>query len=339
MTRPRDPNARTDERDEPGLTRVQRARAESAAERTKPSKLLARLRVAGVLGVLGGAATCVLAFQAHARVERWLLDAGDPVMRFAQADHQSAPQRLALNGAVLGSSHGAVALSVRETLDHFEAQCRNSGSSLAQDWARAERTSGQSLRQRPALLDGVFRAEREDYGVVACFAPDVVLSAQSILGRVQRVLQTGELSALGDMRYARVERGQDRSVFLAVWSEGPLDIARMFPSTGDAPGVDVDGVPRPNGSRRLLSVRPEGHGQVLGMFAPAAGVEHATFSAGYRAQLERVGFRVLRSDSKRDDGASFVASDGVHMLTVAFGRDRAGGSVATVVSIPEGHLE
>lgn len=77
-------------------------------------------------------------------------------------------------------------------------------------------------------------------------APDG--SASSVLC-IFRSAETGE-------RFERFTfvRGDDRTASLtSVTRESKADLGEMFPAEGDAPGDDLSGVPRPEGSRRVVS--------------------------------------------------------------------------------------
>ena len=84
----------------------------------------------------------------------------------------------------------------------------------------------------------------------------------------------------------RSPRGGSRVVTL--WSEGSLDLGRMFPAAGDAPGTDSSVVPRPAGSRRTLSASVEGFPAAIRIYESAASPDELVASAG--AALRAAGF-------------------------------------------------
>lgn len=285
------------------------------------------------------AGLCVLcggwwAVRAEARSERMLLDLGAPMMRYEGAGHQNKPTLLRLNGAAMYVSSGNTSDSVTSVLDHFHAACKDaSPSPLAYEWNALERQRGQSLF-RPAVLDGVLRAEEGDLGAVACFdTRGAVARTPSFWSRVEAMLAQGDISEMGELRYVRAERANGRTVFLTVWTEGAVKLWDMFPPRGDAPGVDPVGVPRPEAARRRLSVAPSGQGELLNIYELSAR-NPSPIGAAYREQLARAGFRFFE---KRPAAESrfVVASDGRTLATVSFSRDGAGRETITLVTRPD----
>jgi hypothetical protein len=53
---------------------------------------------------------------------------------------------------------------------------------------------------------------------------------------------------------------------LTVWSEGAFRIGALFPASGDAPGSDLPGVPRPIAATRELSVLAPGRSFALRLY-------------------------------------------------------------------------
>lgn len=152
--------------------------------------------------------------------------------------------------------NGATEDSVQEVLDYFQAKCREVVPRLDSSWIGVTPTAKQdNTSMGIALWNGVFRIQTKNKGVVACLDMGTkTISTGDLIARVRTFLATGEISVIGDMRCTMVTKGQYKTVFVNLWTEGPINIKEMFPQSGDAPGRDFPGVPRPTGLRRALSV-------------------------------------------------------------------------------------
>jgi hypothetical protein len=132
------------------------------------------------------------------------------------------------------------------------------------------------------------------------------------------------------LRYAYVEREQAGSSVLQMWSEQPLRPVEMFPESGDAPGRDLGGIPRPPGARRLLSAaeldQPYGVAIYAGTKAPPR--EVAEF---YRQSLR--GWQ-LAPPKDCDQKCRVVARRGQELAIVLLQR-RSGGTETTVLTSNE----
>ena len=100
----------------------------------------------------------------------------------------------------------------------------------------------------------------KDFGQISCFTRTDQTTLGGFVDRLTRFMATGDVSELGDMRYAVARRVTDRSTHvLAIWTQGRFNIADMFPEKGDAPGNDLPEIPRPQESTRLFSADFPGH--------------------------------------------------------------------------------
>jgi hypothetical protein len=86
-----------------------------------------------------------------------------------------------------------------------------------------------------------------------CFTDDRRTGLGDLAERVRALEQTGDLAEFGRFHYVIVKRTPKGTHVRTIWNEGPLPVAKMFPSTGDAVGFDSDIVPRPPNARRTLS--------------------------------------------------------------------------------------
>jgi hypothetical protein len=295
---------------------------------TVKSRIAALLRVAGVVSLCTLVVLCWVGQRVHARGERVLQRFGDHMMRYAGADHQTVPQELTVNGASFYLSTGIVDASVPEVIDQFHAKCIEKNGQFHQQWAAVGKKHHVVLGKLPAIMDGVFRTSSDSVGIVACAeASDGVLSPELLISRLKQVLATGDLSKLGNLRYAYVTRAEQRSMFVAVWSEGPLNYRDMFPAQGDAPGGDPVGVPRPPGMRRVISTQPKNASAALNVYSSKQ--QHVKeLLAFYADALPKAGFTLSTSKQR-----FLSAHDGKRMVTISLQNDASTGQgIATVAT-------
>jgi hypothetical protein len=126
-----------------------------------------------------------------------------------------------------------------------------------------------TLLHDPARL-GVVRDERADAGHLACLAQPGRRALGAFLGRVTDFTASGDLSALGDVRYATAHTLENgKTHVFAVWSEGEFRLDSLFPASGDAPGSDLPDIPRPPSATRPLCVTALGRGFSLRLYDSA----------------------------------------------------------------------
>jgi hypothetical protein len=227
---------------------------------------------------------------AYAESERKLLRFGEELAAELGPDMVGDAQPLVINGEQLFLSSKQSELPVAEVLDRLAMSCaaRARGPQAAPPlqpmpgdrWLldldekiqRAETPA-----ELPALLDsllhqpeqlGIVRDERAGAGQLACIAPPHGNGGlTAFLARAREFLRSGDLAAIGDVRYvAARELDNGKTHVLAVWSEGAFRIGALFPASGDAPGSDLLGVPRPIAATRELSVIAPGRSFALRLY-------------------------------------------------------------------------
>lgn len=123
-----------------------------------------------------------------------------------------------------------------------------------------------------------------------------------------------------------------------MWTDGPMNIKQMFPSTGDVPGVEFPGLPRPPRSRRVLSAWEEGQAPALNIYESAEAGPSA-LDAYYRFELPKLGWELMTPASASADtkahgllvmreGVTVIFShaitDGKHGMTTIMPMDTRG---------------
>jgi len=278
-------------------------------------------RVTRKIGRLCLLALCALglslAFAARfvrAQIDDAMLSAGSSMMQLGERMGAQRPRTIAINGAELRLRVStAKGFTLSQVLDTFETRCRARSGQFHQQIGRRDVKAALSDQQK-SLLDGVLRTEREGHGAVACL--DVggrALDAKALTERLQAFAASGDVSKIGGLRFMRAETQADGSVLLVMlWSDGALNLKRMFPSEGDAPGVDFTGIPRPPQSRRLLSAWEQGEAPAMNLYTSGA-KDPGEVDHFYRKELARAGFRLLTPSvpkSTRDARGLLFAKDG-----------------------------
>ncbi len=264
------------------------------------------LRAAAVLGLTAVVLLC-LAATARAELDVALLRLGAQVVSMEQplGPPEEGPTLLVVNGAQARVDARLVDGDPEAVLDAAQAGCK-----LASD----------------GVFDGMIRNGDSDRGYVACVVPaGKSLSAGDLADLVLEVLDSGDVSRFGPARYVYAERSRGRTHVVEVTIAAGLHLGRIFPDQGDVPGDDVVGMPRPDGSRRILAAIAPGLPYQLVAYRSAGNA--ADVGASYRAGLAALGWQVREGErgslSASRDGQTVVVTirahgDGV-VTTIATG--------------------
>jgi hypothetical protein len=167
------------------------------------------------------------------------------------------PNTVVLNGAPVNISVALTEQSPAQVMDRYEALCESS----VQLTASAMGDIAKTLREGPPpevaiakLAHGVVRKDVDGASALTCFAGDRAFSLGDLPARLRAFTSSGDLSAFGKFRYVYAKALRHGTFVRTAWADGPLNLKEMFPEKGDAPGDDSPVVPRPAGSRRVLSV-------------------------------------------------------------------------------------
>lgn len=295
-------------------------------------------RVLLLLGALHGVIFLVTARSVKADVEQMLMGLGAEMMRYGQATRQDAPRTLTLNGQALKLSVGSTKDSLADVLDHYESKCISRDGGLSQQLADAYRKSGPRLTEKQErLLDTTLRQDADDQGFVVCLdAGTGQIDWKRWVNRLSKFLETGNVSEVGQLRYVYAQRDKRSTTFVTLWAEGSLNVWEMFPNAGDAPGFDLPNVPRPNGSRRLLSARESGFAQSINVYG-ARGLSGPQLFDFYRNELPKQGWQLtedpqMKSRPKHAPRVLLAERDR-RMLTIITGTERSGGGFANILNM------
>lgn len=259
---------------------------------------------------------------AHAQLGETLLTFGDQLVKWQGMKANSGPRRLYVNGLGLGLITLSSELDVAHALDRFQELCRKRGG-LAVPSALAER-----LGKDTHVFDGSFRQESATQGVLACLDSGQPLALSDLTERLTRLRDTGDLAALGDLRYVLARRSGATTTLLVFWTEGSAPLFQLFPKTGDAPGRDPNDVPRPPSSQRILSAAEQGAPYGLTMYRTPSQTPDQ-LRQWYRRELKGSGW-----DVREDSSVSTLhAQRPGRSLFLVFSGAKTAGAIATVAEL------
>lgn len=238
-----------------------------------------------------------------------------------------------LNGQPIYVSSTIAAVPISEVLDRVEARCKTDPRTIADDLSGMPEADRERLRERLSSreADGIIRNEARGKGMVACIMPragahDGILSR---LERLSELVDTGDLGKLGNLRYVFAEETPaGLTHVVTAWTDGSFNLYSMLPPVGaDAPGSDLEGVPRPEGSVRLLTAGADGvpysvriYDAPVGAAAIAEAYDRDMVAAGWRPMFERP------ADFRR-----VYARDGAHVYVLP--RTDKGRTLVTLIQM------
>jgi hypothetical protein len=212
---------------------------------------------AAALGIIGGLALR----SAYGNMMESALEMGSELGKIGGTGSE---RPIRLNGEAIYVSSAVQDVPLTGLLDRVEARCKDNPEELLDALTHhppsAERKEHQERLASPTA-SGVVRYENDEKGVVVCLihpegAPAGIAAR---LSRFSRFLDTGDLGHLGNVRYVFAERNAEgRTHVVTAWTDRSFNLYSLFPAGGDAPGSDLEDVPRPKRSVRLLTADADG---------------------------------------------------------------------------------
>jgi hypothetical protein len=243
-----------------------------------------------------------------------------------------------VNGAELHRASAHTKQSPAAVLDRYEAYCRQSPSALGQALLDipAALSDRIALPEGPAFRASVVRNEADGRGMVVCFVDDPKAPALPLVERMRALAETSDLSALGRFRYVFAEPSKGPSGgthVVTFWSDGELNLKKMFPASGDAPGTDSLVAPRPAGSRRTLSASVESYPASVRIYESLASRE--AVERMYDEALRAKGFTKVAMPGSSRGGAAFIREDNAEIIvSVTTTRGRTNVTVVEALASP-----
>jgi hypothetical protein len=281
------------------------------------------MRLAGFIAVGLGVTSLLAARQARAQVHEGMRRLARQIMPYAEQGVMEAPRRVEINGESVYLSMGTAHDNVSAVLDYYQRWCEQRSGHVA-DVVRAQSPEGIRQVWEHANFAGrsfeTWRSGDDHEGYVACVdvGEGQRLSGSEFTRRIQAVVNTGDLSNWGNLRYAYVTRGTTGTRILTVATDGKFQVLTMFPTEGDAPGSDAPGLARYPGMRRVLSAHEDTQPNSLGMYTVRAPI--GDVKSWYGQEMARRGWTPAAIPNDRRLPADVIAS-GQRALTFARGND------------------
>lgn len=309
-------------------------------KKTPPSRarrVLSRLgRAALVLAFAGVLAGGWAYHRARAQLSESFFGLGEQMMQFADVRAQDAPRDLVLNGQTIRFSSGTADQPMETLLDAFEARCGEVDGELVEQIEHLRVEHPEAGADAPASSP-TLREQNARSGYVACLdLGQQSLPVSELAERIASFGRTGDVADIGDMRYVFTEQyeheGATRTHFVAMWTRGAFNVQTMFPDAGDAPGRDVQDLPRPPGSRRVLSGFERDVPTSMTVYS--ARTDEAALESHFRSAFRENGWSVVETaEQVRSANAptTIIAERDARMVTVVVATDAArGGATAAV---------
>lgn len=143
--------------------------------------------------------------------------------------------------------------SLETVVDRFAKNCEENASPLSDAW-KAVPGENQNEAHEAIASVAITRELHENEGTVMCMARGKN-SGDSFMTSAREFVKSGNLGAIGQMRYAYAKRGADGKTFvMTAWTDDSFSVRALMPKNGeDAPGSDSENIPRPANAQRLLT--------------------------------------------------------------------------------------
>lgn len=236
-----------------------------------------------------------------------------PIADAAKHDGDVVP--IQLNGQRVLISRASTQEAPERVLDLFEAHCNGDAGALGSHWKDLSAASQALSNLNGAKKFGTLRTVSKGDGIVMCFvkgASTPVTFAEAV-GALTR---TGDLGALGKLRYAYVNRSENGSRVITAWTEDSFNVDKLSPADGSEPdGSDPDEVGRIPGAKRLLTARVEGSPFGLRVYRVHSSPRDSV--AFYQKTFEARGWLPIERSVPNTEARAFVERTGSRVIVSA----------------------
>lgn len=299
-----------------------------------PSRRRRALQVVLYAGLVSALAGGLCAHRAAAELRERSVGLGKKLESFAGLAGRTTA--LSFNGASFSLSTRVIDEPVERVLERFVARCGEDTKLLAEE-----------LGARSALASGFFQRLlvmrdmlADDAATAVCLGGLGEGGLSGLSARVQAFASSGDVSELGQLRYTYMRGAGQKTHVILVSSEGPLQLAELFPSDArDVAGPDVVPGVRPDSATRILAAAAADTPHIMNVYRVHA-APHAAIS-DYGGKLEALGYHAIWIPSGH--GTHYeVASDathtraymrGTHAVITTSQPEQEGGSVLAVAQI------
>ncbi len=249
---------------------------------------------------------------AHARAGEALIDFGQTLNNLMALRTYGKARILAINNLQLRLASADTQLSLHDAMDRMYGLCDIKGGVLMPETV-TKQLDVNSARKGMRMIDGIYRYETKDAGVIACMETGGRLRLDDLTARLRLFAKTRDLGSIGQLRYVLFRRSSKHTTLLALWTEGPAFLLDAFPRLGDAPGTDPENLQRPNGIRRLLSASELGTPYLVTLYE-ASQSSKARLREWYAQSLNAGGWTLVDVP----DGANLAAKLGGRIVNIYF---------------------
>ena len=197
------------------------------------------------------------------------------------------PREVHMNGVRMWVAAGHTDHSPAEVRSWYAERYAGKGSIT--DVITEELKRGKVL---PPTVNGLSQASFGDDNIGGMAALDVGkgLSIKMLQPLVMK-LAAGKIGEVGHLRYMYFERtGNGGTRYLTVWTDDQFDLTKFLPSgSDDAPGSDIEGVPRFPGTVRVLSADERGRAAQMVVYNGQGTPETAEMF--YDARMQTLGWK------------------------------------------------
>ncbi|MBX3263056.1 MAG: hypothetical protein KIS78_07240 [Labilithrix sp.] len=214
---------------------------------------------------------CGLISIRHARAEYQdqTLLFGRQMVTLAKASNHEVT-KVIFNGQPVHVGSSVTEDSAARVLERYEEYCKANRGQMGVDFTEIDKSGTVKPLRKADAVDpnadapaiakaGYVRSGSDEEGAVICFVKGP--KTKPTTGEAfQSFMTTGELGAIGELRYAYASKGPSgKTLVLTVWTDSAFNLRDMVPEDGqDAAGEDFAEVPRVPNATRIMAAKADG---------------------------------------------------------------------------------
>jgi hypothetical protein len=270
----------------------------------------------GYFAFLGVVCAGLTVRSARAEVGDKSLQLGRQMMELANTAENDV-SRVNINGQTMFLGNALAKDDVHTVLNRYEKHCRTNAAQSVDSWREIAAADKDTQNSNQFFTSGLIRNGNDQEGVVICFVRSEQ-SKTSAKEAISSFTETGELGALGQLRYVYVKKTRKGNTHvLTAWTTSKFNLKEIMPVEGkDVPGSDFSEIPRIPDSMRVMSTQVEGTPFGVNVYRTDMGPDQVL--KFYDDEMIKRGWFALDAQLKNKDNAKahLYEKDGV-VLTVA----------------------
>lgn len=262
-------------------------------------KLRKTARVMAYTLVVSGVVGAVSIHKARAAFEEQSLGLGADLMSIAPLLEDA--HTFSFNGQQAHVSATKTSDSLGRTLDLLEQNCRENGGNNVDTWKTVPTAEEMQKSGKPFTEIPILRHETEKSGVVICFVKGSKRDeSASIQDRMQAFTDTGDIGAIGKIRYAYAATNKHGTSVITVWTDDSFNVLALQPKDdGDTTGKDPAVLPRPADANRFMTIEADARAG-LESFGYASHKNAKDAAAAYDDDMKKAGWKVVIPSASKD---------------------------------------